>query len=180
MVAAKKSKTSTIIVLILMVTIPLTWWAWSYIRWYKFRKHEIHSVIINSDDWWGKSVQFSFADGYSFYVPRPQESKFQVGDSVSKISNSTVVTIFRKDSIGNFKYIFSYDTYKWVSLHTTKAFTLLGPDKRTSAKIQSRALVLGWPDPQENHLTFNYTNQKASPTGRTNTSSLQQRKCWGR
>lgn len=95
-----------------MVTIPLTWWAWSYIRWYRFRKHEIYSVIINSDDWWGKSVQFSFKDGYSFYVARPQESKFQVGDSVSKTSNSTVVTIFRKDSIGNFKYIFSYDTYK--------------------------------------------------------------------
>ena len=52
---------------------------------------------------------------------------------------------------------------KDLKLQLTKAFTLLGPDKRTSAITQSQALVLGGPGPQTKHRNFKYTNPKSIP-----------------
>ena len=112
MSVTKPRRITTAIVILLGVFLFISWVSWSYHRYYRFRQHEIHSLIKSSDDWWGKSVEFILVDRHAFYVPKPSDSKFKVGDSISKSINSTVLDIYRKNSAGDFKFIFSYNAYK--------------------------------------------------------------------
>ena len=112
MSVTKPRRNITALVILLGVFLFISWVSWSYYRYYRFRQPEIHSLIESSDDWWGKSVEFILVDRHSFYVQKPSDSKFKVGDSISKNINSTVLDIYRKNSAGVFEFIFTYDAYK--------------------------------------------------------------------
>jgi hypothetical protein len=96
--------------LVFMAAFITVWLVWANRSNEKFRKHEIHSTIIEADDWWKRSMQFKLRDGYSFYVAKPSDTCFEVGDSVYKPVNSTILTVYRRNYFeSSYRFRFIYD-----------------------------------------------------------------------
>ena len=95
--------------LIIAAAFIAAWAIWANQSNSRFRKHEIESLIIKSDDWWKRSIQFELDDGYSFYVQKPIDSNFQVGDSIYKPANSTTLNVYRNSANAEFQLLFCYD-----------------------------------------------------------------------
>jgi hypothetical protein len=116
---------NTIIFTALLAALFATWVIWGHIRYNNFKKHEIHSIIVKSDDWWGKMIQFIFADESSFYAMQPVNDKIQVGDSVSKKANSAILKIYRKNATGvsGFHIYYDADENNYYTLSGTKKVT---------------------------------------------------------
>lgn len=75
----------------------------------KFFKGKISSLIVSSNSFHGRSVEFHLDNGLKLYFSPPVEDKIKLGDSISKEPNTYVYKVYRRDSFGTYIYLATYN-----------------------------------------------------------------------
>jgi len=74
-----------------------------------FYKNDVQAKIIRIYNYENKSLQFYYSDDYCITTTDTKNDTLQIGDSISKNSNTEEFNIFRKDNFGKYKF---YKNYK--------------------------------------------------------------------
>ncbi|EHQ40948.1 hypothetical protein [Myroides odoratus] len=75
----------------------------------RFKEDALNSSIVNKKSNWtgGRSYDYHTKNGR--VITLLNKHALVIGDSVAKKSNTFKFTIYRKDSLGNYKYYANYD-----------------------------------------------------------------------
>lgn len=112
-----KKKNILLIIKILIGSIPILlviiWFISLRVNGNKYRKEffrsEISSLVIKSDTYYGRSIEFHLDNGMTLYFMPPIGKKIQIGDSVKKESNSFIYDVYRKKINDGYEYWATYD-----------------------------------------------------------------------
>lgn len=97
--------------------IPLLWVVNSYVQFRKEGKQnkkeifrsKISSLIVSSNSFHGRSVEFHLDNGLKLYFSPPVGDKIKLSDSISKDSNTYMYKVYRKGSFGRYIYWATYN-----------------------------------------------------------------------
>ena len=78
----------------------------------RYTKHffatSIHSKVVKSNGWTGRSLEFIFEDNNSVDIVNPINDKMMIGDSISKSANTNVFCVYRKNENGYYYFFKEY------------------------------------------------------------------------
>lgn len=74
-----------------------------------FFEKEFSSIVVKSNSYFGRTVEFHLDNGLTLYFSPPVEDRIMIGDSVVKESKTYKYQVYRKNSNGEFEYFSSYE-----------------------------------------------------------------------
>lgn len=75
----------------------------------EFFREKISSVVVKSNSYYGRSVEFHLKNGIKLGFMPPIGNKIMIGDSVQKAPNTNIYDVYRKDTNGEYKFWATYD-----------------------------------------------------------------------
>lgn len=75
----------------------------------EFYEKEFSSVVLSSNSFEGRTVEFHLENGLKLYFLPPVESKIMVGDSIRKEKETYRYKVYRKNDNNKYKYFSTYD-----------------------------------------------------------------------
>ncbi len=74
-----------------------------------FLKKEFSSIVVKSNSYYGRTVEFHLENGFTLYFSPPIKNKIMVGDSVTKKGGTYKYHVYRKNINNEFEYFASYE-----------------------------------------------------------------------
>ncbi|WP_212592631.1 hypothetical protein [Sphingobacterium humi] len=74
-----------------------------------FYEQSFASLIIKSNIYQGRSVEFHLENGLKVYFLPPVGDKIMIGDSIRKDVNTYIYDVYRKDANGEYKFWATYN-----------------------------------------------------------------------
>jgi len=147
---SKRAK-ANIAVIVCMVIFWASWALYANRESEKFYKASIRSVVIDSNDWWKRSIKFILADGNYVYFIFPVGDKIQIGDSVFKPANTNVFEVYRKNDSGVYYFFRKYDDAHAVrgvpqATHAVRDVSEAHLEHKNKADLQSANQTFGFVD----------------------------------
>ena len=75
----------------------------------EFYKQKISTIVIESNDYYGRSRELILNNGLKLYFMPPLGEKIAIGDSIYKEKGTYLYKVFRKNNTGNYDTIKTYD-----------------------------------------------------------------------
>ena len=75
----------------------------------KFFNEPISSIVMNSNSYYGRSVEFHLKNGFTLYFLPPINDKIMIGDSVQKERKTYQYNVYRKNANGIFELFACYN-----------------------------------------------------------------------
>lgn len=75
----------------------------------KFKESVIHSVIVKKKGNWTGGRSYDYHTKNGIVLTHLNTYSLEIGDSISKQNDTFKFKLYRKDSVGNYKYYNSYD-----------------------------------------------------------------------
>lgn len=76
----------------------------------EFYNTQFSSLIVSSNSFYGRSVEFHLQNGFTLYFLPPINDKLIIGDSVKKDKETYEYRIYRKSEDGLYKYFATYNS----------------------------------------------------------------------
>ena len=74
-----------------------------------FNKNKINLKIVKVDNYFDKSLQFYYDENHCITTTDTKGDTLRIGDSISKINNSTKFKVFRKNKFGKYTFYNDYE-----------------------------------------------------------------------
>ena len=74
-----------------------------------FNKNKINLKIVKVDNYFDKSLQFHYDENHCITTTDTKGDTLRIGDSISKINNSTKFKVFRKNKLGKYTFYNDYE-----------------------------------------------------------------------
>ena len=95
------------------ILIVIVWFITMQINGVKYKRifynEVISSIVVKSNSYYGRSVEFHLENGLKLYFMPPVENKLIIGDSIEKRSNTYIYDVYRKDVNGAYRFWATYD-----------------------------------------------------------------------
>lgn len=75
----------------------------------QFFREEITSIVVSSNSYYGRSVQFHLKNGFRIYFMPPVGNKIAISDSIFKKNNTYSYNVYRKNTNNVYEFFAIYD-----------------------------------------------------------------------